>query len=129
MPVRHASRFQPKPAQRHDLAAQQAQQPSDRPHEGFLAAAPAHALGHQLVHLLERFFEDRRQQLRSGFAGDAARKVQFAVLLADGTEFDAAGPGEAESGRRRLAILEGGRDGRPELFLLLFGLGFRHAGD
>ena len=95
-----------KARQRHHGIAEQREQPLHRAHEGFLAAAPAHALGHQFVHALERLLEDRGDQLGGGFARLGLAVVQLAVLLAERRELDATLLGEAERGRGRLAVLE-----------------------
>ena len=119
-------RLQAESAQRKHGPAMQAQQPFHRPHEGFVATAPAHALGHQRVHQLEAFLEDRRQQLRRRLAGLGLAEHQIAVFLRQCSHVGGAGASKAFGGPGRCSVLERGGQRRALALDRLVRLLLRH---
>jgi hypothetical protein len=85
-----------------DLVAEQHHQPLGRTHELFLARTPAHALRDRQV--VQRIFDDGRQQARGRLAGDVLAVAQFRTALVDFAQLDAALLGKAQCRLGRVAF-------------------------
>ncbi|MNM06476.1 hypothetical protein D3C81_164880 [compost metagenome] len=93
------------------LVAQQHYQPLGRAHELFTAGRPAHALGDRQV--VQRIFDDGRQQVSGGLARDVLGEAQLGAALVDFGQFHTALLGEAQRSLGRLAFgVEGSLQGR-----------------
>ncbi|RMT28149.1 hypothetical protein ALP50_05788 [Pseudomonas syringae pv. spinaceae] len=84
------------------LIAEQHHQPLGRPYELFLASAPAHALGNRQV--VQRVFDNGRQQRGGRLAENGLAVAQFRAALIDFAQVDAALLGEAQSCLSRVAV-------------------------
>ncbi|MNF80455.1 hypothetical protein D3C84_627000 [compost metagenome] len=87
--------------------AEQHHQPLARTHEFGLARAPAHALGDR--QLVQRGFDDARQQADGGLAGNALAEFQLRPAAVDLGQVDAAFLGEAQRRLGRITVLVEGR--------------------
>ncbi|RMS30978.1 hypothetical protein ALP71_05813 [Pseudomonas coronafaciens pv. garcae] len=85
-----------------DLIAEQHHQPLGRPHELFLASAPAHALGNRQV--VQRIFDNGRQQRHRRLAEDGLAITQFRAALIDFAQVDATLLGKAQGCLSRVAV-------------------------
>ena len=85
-----------------DLVTEQHHQPLGRTHEFFLARTPTHAFRDRQV--VQRIFDDGRQQARGRLAGDVLAITQFRTALVDFAQLDAALLGKAQGGLSRIAI-------------------------
>ncbi len=85
-----------------DLITEQHHQPLGRTHELFLARAPAHALGNRQV--VQRVFDNGRQQAGGRLAGNHLAKAQFRTALIDVAQLDATFFGKAKGGLGRVTF-------------------------
>ncbi|MNK95100.1 hypothetical protein D3C87_1153250 [compost metagenome] len=85
-----------------DLVTEQHHQPLGRTNEFFLARAPTHAFRDRQV--VQRIFDDGRQQARGRLAGDALAVAQFRAALIDFAQVDAALLGKAQCRLSRVAF-------------------------
>ncbi|MNZ65512.1 hypothetical protein D3C78_837090 [compost metagenome] len=92
------------------LVAQQHHQPLGRAHELFTAGRPAHALGDRQV--VERIFDDGRQQAGGGLARDVLGEAQLGAGLVDFRQIHTAFLGKAQGSLGRLAVFESSLQGR-----------------
>ncbi|MCY1433516.1 hypothetical protein D9M71_495470 [compost metagenome] len=89
------------------VVAEEHHQPLGRTDELVAARGPAHALGNR--QLVQRGFDDARQQVDGRLAGDGLAELQLRAAAVDLLDVDAALAGEAQGGLGRLAFgIEGG---------------------
>ncbi|MNZ54241.1 hypothetical protein D3C78_721390 [compost metagenome] len=84
------------------VVAEEHHQPLGRTDELVAARGPAHAFGNRQI--VQRGFDDARQQADGRLAGNSLAELQFRTALVDQLQVDAALLGEAEGGRGRVAI-------------------------